>query len=109
MGKNGVLRRRELGEERKPATYFYRKREHKGTLGAASYLPRAARREPEKDSGAVEKGPSRNAACLLMSTGASWDPQTPTLQPPGHCNPQTQHRKPMVAPPHHQEGSRPGH
>ena len=82
MGKNRVLRRRELEEERKPATYFYRKREHKGTPGAASHLPRAAKREPEKDSGAVEKGHSQNAACLLMPTWSQPGPPDPHTATP---------------------------
>lgn len=72
--ESGVVRRRELGEERKPATHFYSKREHEGPPGAASHLPRSARREPEKDNAAVEKGGSRNAACLLLSTWSQLGP-----------------------------------
>ena len=77
MRKNGVVRKRKLGEERKPATYFYRKREHAGPPGAAFHLPRSARSEPEKGSGAPEKECSRLLSASLCPC-PSRDPNTAT-------------------------------
>lgn len=73
--------------ERKPATYFYRKREHKGTPGAVSRLLRAARRQPEEDSGAVEKGPSRICCLSPYVHGCQLGPPDPYTATPRSLQP----------------------